>query len=260
MSLVDDLAYASDPVRWARERLGFEPDPWQARVMRSTSRQIALCCSRQSGKSQTVAAIAAHLLIFDTSRDPVVCVAPSQRQARELMLKVATYVKEMSPAPPLEEDNRLSMTLASGARILALPADARTVRGLSPKAVLIDESAFCPDDLYVSLRPMLAVTMGRLYLLSSPFGRRGFFFNVFDKAAPSWELIKVPASDCPRISPAFLAEELEALGSWRFRQEYQCEFVENVDSVFSYDQIMSAMSDDIKPLFDAQQQALIGGI
>jgi hypothetical protein len=76
---------------------------------------------------------------------------------------------------------------------------------------------------------------------------------VFDKAAPSWELIKVPASSCPRISKEFLAEELEALGSWRFRQEYQCEFVENVDSVFSYDQIMSAMSDDVKPIFDAQQ-------
>jgi hypothetical protein len=126
--------------------------------------------------------------------------------------------------------------------------------------VLIDEAAFCSDELYTSLRPMLAVTQGKLYLLSSPFGKRGFFYSVFEKALPSWELIRVPASACPRISKEFLEEERQALGDWRYRQEYEAIFVENVDSVFGHDLIMSAMSDEVKPIFTPEEQALIGGL
>jgi hypothetical protein len=46
------LRHALDPVAFARERLGFEPDRWQARVMRSAARQILLNCSRQAGSRQ----------------------------------------------------------------------------------------------------------------------------------------------------------------------------------------------------------------
>jgi len=33
-SASDDLAYSLDPVLWAREVLGFHPDPWQADLLR----------------------------------------------------------------------------------------------------------------------------------------------------------------------------------------------------------------------------------
>jgi hypothetical protein len=59
----------------------------------------------------------------------------------------------------------------------------------------------------------------------------------------------VPASDCPRIDPAFLESEKAALGETWFSQEYQCRFVETVDAVFRYDDIRRALSDDVEPLF-----------
>ena len=34
----------------------------------------------------------------------------------------------------------------------------------------------------------------------------------------------VAAKDCPRISPAFLAEERASLGPWFYGQEYECQF------------------------------------
>jgi len=42
----------------------------------------------------------------------------------------------------------------------------------------------------------------------------------------AWERYEVPATDVPRISPEFLAEEERTLGEWWYRQEYFCEFLD----------------------------------
>ena len=96
---------------------------------------------------------------------------------------------------------------------------------------------------------MLAVSQGRLILLSTPFGKRGFFWREWSKSGSSWKKIKITANQCPRISQGFLEEERLALGDWWFRQEYLCEFSENIDAYFSYDEIHDAISDEVKPLF-----------
>jgi hypothetical protein len=130
MTLARDLVHAGDCVAFAQDRLGFEPEPWQAQAMRSTSKQIALNVCRQAGKSTSTAIIALHTALFD----PGLClIAPrSLRQSRELFAKVASFLKQLeAPAVELEEDNRLSCTLRNGARIVSLPGDAATVRGFS---------------------------------------------------------------------------------------------------------------------------------
>ena len=48
-----------DPVAFARS-LGFEPDPWQRDLLTSTDERVILNCSRQSGKSTSVAILALH--------------------------------------------------------------------------------------------------------------------------------------------------------------------------------------------------------
>lgn len=49
-----ELRHALDPVSFAREVLGVNPDPWPGVVLRSTAQQLILVCSRQSGKSATL--------------------------------------------------------------------------------------------------------------------------------------------------------------------------------------------------------------
>lgn len=58
-----DLAMALDPVLFARAA-GFEPDPWQAQVLRSRAPRILLNCSRQSGKSTVVAMLAMWTALY----------------------------------------------------------------------------------------------------------------------------------------------------------------------------------------------------
>ncbi|MFT6583629.1 MAG: hypothetical protein ACJAU6_004087 [Alphaproteobacteria bacterium] len=63
-SLALDLRCALDPVTFAREKLDFEPDEWQAGLLRSTDSRSLLNCSRQSGKSTTTAILALHTAYY----------------------------------------------------------------------------------------------------------------------------------------------------------------------------------------------------
>jgi hypothetical protein len=95
---------------------------------------------------------------------------------------------------------------------------------------------------------MLAVSKGRMVALSTPFGKRGWFHDEWHGEG-AWKRVKITAPECPRIEPAFLAEEQRALGMRWFRQEYLCSFEEVIDAVFAYADIQAALSDDVKPLF-----------
>jgi hypothetical protein len=95
--------------------------------------------------------------------------------------------------------------------------------------------------------------------MSTPFGRRGHFYDVWQSGGEAWHRISVPATACPRISPEFLTQERESMSEWRFRQEYMCEFVETVDQIFSYDVIRAAFDADVKPLFTPDEIIRMAG-
>jgi hypothetical protein len=253
------LAHSLDPVLFAAECLGFEADEWQKALLRTTAPQVILNCSRQSGKSTASSILALHKAIFAPG-SLILLISPSLRQSRELFGKVTGFLKALQPVQLLEEDNKLSCTLENGSRICSLPGDEKTVRGYSaPALILEDEASFVTDELYAAIKPMLAVSRGQLILMSTPFGRRGHFYDVWQSGGEAWERISVPATDCPRISPEFLKGELASMSEWRFRQEYMCEFVETVDQIFSYDVIRAAFDPAVTPLFSSDEIVRMAG-
>jgi hypothetical protein len=141
------------------------------------------------------------------------------------------------------------MSLTNGSRIEALPGTEKTIRGFSGVDLLIlDEAARVDDELYFAVRPMLAVSGGALLMLSTPYGKRGVFFEEWT-GGHGWDRYEVPAGEVPRIGDAFLAEERRSLPEWVYRQEYECSFEETEDQVFTHDEVEAAFTDAVKPLF-----------
>ena len=249
LTSTDDLS--TDRVAFARA-LDLDLDPWQATLLASDSRRDILNCSRQAGKSTIAAVLALHEALYQPG-SVTVLVSPSQRQSSELFRKVVGLRSLLPHKPPLLEDNRLSMHIAGGGRVLSLPGSEATIRGISAVSLLVeDEAARVEDQLYLSVRPMLAVRNGRLVLMSTPWGKRGHFWEVWDEGT-GWAKVRVPATEVPRISAEFLDEERRSMPAWWFEQEYLCEFKEDADSVFRYDDVMRALSDDVTPLFGGTQ-------
>jgi hypothetical protein len=236
-----------DAVMMAR-RAGITPDVWQSDLLRSDARQVILNCSRQSGKSTISAVLAVHEAIY-TPSSLVLLLSPSLRQSQELFRKIKDIYNALeSPAMPKPiEESALRLELDNGSRIIALPGTEQTVRGFSNVALLIcDEAATCEDALFFSIKPMLAVSGGRIILLSTPRGKRGFFHSEWMDGA-DWNRTLITADQCPRISPEWLERERQAMPDFWFRQEFLCEFVESIDSVFSFDEVQSAISDKVEP-------------
>ena len=254
--LATDLRFALAPVAFAREVLGFATlDPWQEAALRWSGKRALWNCARQTGKSTIAASIGLHTAVY-VPRSLTLLVSRSLRQSSELFRKVADGLDRLTVKPALAEDNRLSMQLENGARVVSLPSTQGTIRGYSGATLIIeDEASQVPDELHMAIRPMLAVSGGRLILMSSPYGRRGHFFEAWENGGPDWERVMVKATECPRISAAFLAEERRSMGVWWFVQEYCCEFRETVDQVFPYDLVRSAVSDMVKPVASEEQRS-----
>jgi hypothetical protein len=236
-------------------RAGITPDDWQADLLRSNARGMMLLCSRQSGKSTVSSILALHEAVYKPD-SLILLLSPSLRQSQELFRKLkGAYNSLESPfMPRTAQESALTLEFDNSSRIVALPGKEATIRGFSGVSLLvIDEASRVPDELYQSVRPMLAVSGGRIVLLSTPFGKRGFFHSEWTEGE-GWQRVKITADQCPRIDKEWLERERKMIGDWWFLQEYFCEFVETDDQVFSYDDIQAALDSDIKPLFERSNQ------
>ena len=227
-------------MEFAREGLGFAPDAAQERVLRTNEKRVVLCCSRQWGKSTVTAVLALHRAVTRPGA-LILALAPCERQSGLLVSKISGFARKLGLATKRDGMNKCSAVLGNGSAVIGLPGKEQYLRGYSAVSLLIiDEAARVDDELYTAVRPMLAVSDGDVWMMSTPFGRRGFFWRVWDTGCgEEWLRLRVPATECARIRPDFLARERAAQGEHRFRQEYLCEFVQAEDALFDEDLLRS---------------------
>ena len=234
----------SDAAAFATRRLGLTLDPKQAEILLAEPRRAILNCSRQWGKS-TVAAIKAVYRATTRPDSLVLIASPSERQSQELVRKVARMVSALGIRAKGDGGADPSVLLPNNSRIVGLPATEDTVRGFSSASLLlIDEASRMPDSLYHALRPMLAVGDGDLWMMSTPAGKTGFFYDTWHYGEPEWVRISVPVTECPRISARFIEEERATLGPLVFAREYLCEFADTGEELFGRDLLERALIDE----------------
>jgi hypothetical protein len=228
---------------------GIIPDDDQRDLLESEDQQIIMNCCRQFGKSTISAILSLHQTCFVEDSLTLV-LAPSSRQSGETYRKVREFYAGLKDVPEVVEESQVKLELANGSRVQVLPGSEATVRGFSdPALIIVDEAARVPDDLYQAIRPMLAVSGGRLVLMSTPFGSRGFFWKEWSEGGEDWKRVRVTGWQCPRISNEWLEKEKERIGSWWFSQEYETVFVDSLDACFSTADILAAITSEVKPLW-----------
>jgi len=236
-TFADHLAYALDPAAFAAA-CGLDVlDPWQAVLLRDVSpaHDWIVLVSRQAGKSACAAVAGLHRCLYQPGSLTLICSA-GQRQAQEVLGRATAMYRRIGKPVVAISENVSSLTLENESRLISLPSNASTARGYTPDFIIIDEAAQCPDELYQALRPMQLVAGANMWLLSTPFGKRGFFYDQWTTASDRWRRVKITAEQCPRIDPAFL--EAERQTSLYFDSEYMAEFTEtSAERVFSDDEI-----------------------
>lgn len=223
------------------------PDPWQKEALSSLvtlGEDVLLCCSRQSGKTEVVSAAA---YIEACMGGFVLVVGPSDRQSLEFFDRLKRrYHERLQLAAAEQPPSKHELRLANGGRVVAVPNSEGRVRVYDRVTMLvIDEASRVPDQLYGAVRPMLAVSGGKTALLSTPWGKRGFFWKEWTgHGREEWRRFQVPWASCPRIDSAFVESERRSHGDLWVQQEYECEFLEVDDEhLFDVDRVAGLIED-----------------
>jgi Terminase large subunit, T4likevirus-type, N-terminal len=227
------------PVAFA-DSLGIIPDEWQVEVLASDHPRKILCCGRQTGKS-TVAAILALHKALTRPGSTVLVVAPGERQAKLLFSKAASLYRQAGHPLPAHSERRTGLELANGSVIEALPAVERTTRGYSVDLLLVDEAAAVPDMDYHGILPALIATQGEQVLLSTPRGKRGFFFELWH-SDDDWQRVMVRSDEVVRVSAQDLEVFRSTMPQQYFEQEFYCAWLDTEGSLFSYGDIQAALA------------------
>mgnify|MGYP000107534608 CR=1 FL=1 len=248
VALASDLKFALDPVRWAKEICGVDLDDWQKDVVRCEDREVALLCYRQCGKSHVTAVKAAHHLVYHPGAF-VVVVSLARRQSDELRDKIVMLLRNLPErvSGVRKQSDDKGTFFANGSRLLVVPDNPDATRGFSGVTMLIvEEAAFVSDELMTAAEPYLSSRLGQLVKLSTANGKRGHFYRTMQDPVVTRFLVKwTPGS---RIVAGVVARFRSNNGDWKYRQEYECEFLDSEFSVVSRDVVSEAVDTRFKGL------------
>ncbi|MBL8211067.1 MAG: terminase family protein [Bryobacterales bacterium] len=236
-----------DAAWFATHRLGFTPDPQQAHLLQNRWRRCLLNCFRQWGKSTVTAAKAVHHAWHNPGSLTLI-VSPSARQSAEFLEKAERFVSRLGVYPRSDGHNQISLALPNGSRIVGLPGKKETIRGFSaPSLIIIEEAGWVDDSIYHTVRPMLAPGTGELWVISTPNGQQGFFWEAWEHG-DNWERVQAKASENTRICRTELAQSRRDLGERMYLQEYECEFTAQGQAMISRHAVQKMLHKDVHAL------------
>jgi hypothetical protein len=211
-----------------------ELDGWQKQVM-ETEGNICLRSGRQVGKS-TIISIKAGDYALTHAKQNIMVIASVERQAQLLFEKILSYIYETNRTMIKKGKDRPTkhkLILKNGSTIHCLPTgeSGYGIRGFTINLLIADEAAFISEDVWIAVTPMLTITRGDIWLLSTPHGKDGYYYRCFqdDKFTP----FHVSSEDCPRKDQSFLDHEKEWMTKAQYAQEYLGEFVDDLRQFFS---------------------------
>lgn len=257
---------AIDPVSFSKQFLNFYPLSYQQQILRSEEKRLVIRCGRQVGKS-TIVSVKAIVFAYTNANKRILIIAPSQRQSSKLfrMIKRQIY-RSIDLYGSIDHDEPQTATeinLTNGTTIICLPSVADTIRGESGDLIIIDEAAFIQDrEIFDEvILPMLSATRGSLWLISTPKGKRGYFYKASvwaETGQYGWKEFYFPstiATQCVRhdtgnvqIDPDFLEYQRKECSDFVYRQEYLAEFQESADNFLLSEDIYACVDENINQL------------
>jgi hypothetical protein len=244
----ENLAYALDPVAYAKAGTGFDLDDWQVELLRAATADAAfkgLCLiSRQLGKSRAVSVVAAWQALFRPKSLTVVA-SGSQGQSQELGRQIFQTVRAVDP-DEVKAENLSRIELRNGSRVICLP-QSETVRGLSnAELVIVDEAQLVEREMFAALEPMQAIVKKpKLIILGTATSRVTKFYEYYKSG--DFKVFERRADQCDRISKEFLADKKKSLGELLYGAEFENRWIADATQIVS-DELLEAAICDYVPM------------
>ena len=232
-------------------------DPWQSDWVGDRSRFLMALKCRQSGYSFATS-LALVTECWSKPKTPWICLSRGQRQSDELLEKCAMHIEALDAVVEMLTEDVYCESIAdsvtirtirfeNGSKIIGLPANADTARGLSGN-VFLDEFAFHRDARAIKAALIPVITRGyRIAVVSTPNGKSGPFYEMWTDRKSAYtkhriDIYEVAARgihlrpDIDELRQAMADDEL-------FAQEYECVFLDEGTAFIPHELITNAESD-----------------
>jgi len=209
-------------------------DDWQEKIVNlglTGNKNIAIRAGRQVGKSTAIAVLAGEFAVKNEDK-VIMIISAVERQAFLLFEKVLEFIDDRYSQMVTWGKNKPTksqLTLKNGSRIYCLPTglDGYGIRGYTIDLLIADEAAYINDDVFNAITPSLAARKNaKIVLLSTPFGREGYFARAFND--PTFETFHITSEECSRINKEFLEQEKKRMTKRQYMQEYLGEFIDEL--------------------------------
>lgn len=206
-------------------------DPWQKDLIKSEG-DVVVVSGRQCGKT-TAASILAAKTALNNKNEFILLGAYVIEQAQIIFRKIHEYLLEKAPKQIKGHVTLNFLELKNGSKIFCRPIGdtGAGMRGYSATMVMLDEVSLVPDRAWEAIEPVISVTKGRTILLSTPQGKRGFFYKA--TINEKYRKFHVSARDCPRHEKEFLDRKQSEMSPVAFATEYLGEFIDDYNRKFS---------------------------
>lgn len=209
--------YMNDPVRFAREVVGVEPDPWQIEFLEAVAdkdtRRISVRSGHGVGKS-TGAAMAAVWHVLMRSPSKTVITAPTSAQLFDaLFAEMKTIAKNLKP--PFSElleikSDRIELKGKNESTFISC----RTSRQEQPEALagvhsdhvllMADEASGIPESVFEAASGSMSGHSATTVLTGNPTRNTGFFYDTHHRLKEFWTTMHVSCMESPRVSDDFI--------------------------------------------------------
>lgn len=231
----------SNPVEFAKYFLNITPFDYQIPFLLCNSKRQIFKGGRKIGKT-TMTAIKALFKAITEPEQMILIIAPTLEQAKISFDMIKNFIISNDFLASQVERMTLTMVFFKNKSQIFVRACGRTgfqARGYNADLWIVDEEAFIPDAVYNAIKPNIAARRGSIIEISTPFGKRGVFYQNY--YSDEYVQFSAKTSECPLVEKSFLESEKKRMSEVEYLQEYEGEFVEEVDVFFPRDLILSCL-------------------
>lgn len=210
----------------------------QEEVRSDPSRFKVLACGRRWGKTR----LAALMCLDEALQGGMVWwVAPIYKEAR-IGWRICKFICNQIPNVKIRESDWEIVFEDTGGIISFKTADdPDNLRGEGLDFLVVDEAAFCSEEIWTVLRPSLVDRQGRVLFISTPNGMNWFerFWRrgqepLRSKRFPHWKSWQYASHTNPFIPATELEETRQEMTETDFQQEHLAHFLKDEGHVFRH--------------------------
>ena len=166
-------------------------DDWQKEFLNYKGDKL-LCTGRRVGKTYIMSRGAIDRML-EKPRTRVLLFSLTEEQAMLIIAMAKEYLLLEHPQKikrRTTETNKKTITLINGSvmRCRAAGDTGDSGRGFEADILIVDEASRMGKFFWIAVRPIILMNAGEIWLASTPYGKQGYFWDMFNEA----ENLKLP--------------------------------------------------------------------